>query len=78
MLSAKNQPVVHAQDFFDRYKGVILLGAIIVLAVILTNQSKQCPAPSSSTGKNVSDVGGKALQKLLDVGITKGVASLFK
>jgi hypothetical protein len=66
------------QDFFSQYKGIIIVGAIILFAIIMSNQSSQCQAGSGGKGANIGNIGAKALSKLVDTGITKGVASLFK
>jgi len=77
-LMDRNQPEYQSvkQDFFTQYKGVIIVGALILLAMLLSN--KGCSEPSTGKGVNVGDIGGRALSKLVDTGITKGVASLFK
>jgi hypothetical protein len=35
-------------------------------------------SPGQSKGVDVSNVGKKAMTKLIDVGVTKGVSALFK
>lgn len=81
LLMQKNQPEQYHsvnQDFFSQYKGIIIVGAILLFAVILSKQSNQCLAGSGSKGVSVGDIGGKALSKLVDAGISKGVSALFK
>lgn len=81
LLLDRNQPQQYhsvQQDFFTQYKGLIIVGAIILFAIIMSNQSKACEGGSNSTGVTVGNLGTKALGKLVDTGITKGVAALFK
>lgn len=54
-------------------------GAIVLFAVIMMNQNRQCPSGSGTGGgRAVGNVGEKALAKLMDRGISKAVDSLFK
>lgn len=72
------------QDFFSQYKGIIIIGAILLFLVILSQQSRNCQALSNGNGSSggkgvdITSIGTKALSKLVDTGITKGISSLFK
>lgn len=81
LLMEKNQtPTYHPiqQDFFSQYKGAIIIGALILFAMILSKQSGQCQVGSGNKGVGMGNIGGKALSKLVDAGISKGVSALFK
>lgn len=75
-----NQPQPNYQpaklDFFSQYKNVIILGAVILFAVMLSGKSTACEGTTGSS--SLSNIGTKALAKLIDVGVTKGVGSLLK
>lgn len=78
MVMSTNQPGA-VGDWFSHNKGIIIIGAIVLFAVIMMNQNRQCPSVSGSGGmKAIGNVGEKALMKLMDRGISKGVDSLFK
>ncbi len=66
------------QDFFSRNKGIILISVAIFLALILSGRSGNCQGASDGKSTSVGNIGTKALAKLVDTGISKGVASLFK
>lgn len=72
------QPATAKQDFFSQYKGILILGAVILFALILSERSNNCPATSDGKSSKAADIGTKALGKLLDTSITKGVSALFK
>lgn len=79
LLIEKNQPSQYhpvKQDFFNQYKSVIIIGAIVLFAIMLSKQSGQCQSESGST--SMGNIGSKALSKLVDAGISKGVSALFK
>lgn len=81
LLMQKNQSEQYHsvnQDFFSQYKGMIIVGAIILFAIIMSNQSGQCQAGSDGKGTHIGNIGTKALSKLVDTGISKGVSALFK
>lgn len=79
VMQSMNQPQYQPkQDFFSQYKGVIIVGAIILFAIMLSKQSGQCQPGSTGKSVDMGALGAKALSKVVDVGITKGVASLFK
>lgn len=78
MMMSRNQPEP-VGDWFGRNKGIIIIGAIVLFAVIMMNQNRQCPSVSGSGGgKAVGNIGEKALTKLMDRGISKAVDSIFK
>ena len=76
------------ESFFERYKGIIITGGIIFVLILLFNQSRQCQVISDSgdpvgrvpakNGFDINSIGTKALTKLVDTGISKGVSSFFK
>jgi len=67
------------EDWFSRNRGVIIIGAIVLFAVMMMKQNCQCPSVSGSGGGRIAgNVGEKTLAKLMDRGISKAVDSLFK
>lgn len=66
------------QDFFTQYKGLIIVGAIILFAFMLSERSGKCQVLADGKVSRASNIGDKALSKLVDVGVTKGIASLLK
>lgn len=78
MMMSRNQPE-SVTNWFSQNKGIIIIGSIVLFAVIMMNQNRQCPSFSGSGGgKAVGNIGEKALTKLMDRGISKAVDSLFK
>lgn len=75
-----NQPQYQSakQDFFGQYKGLIIVGAIIFFALILSQQSGKCEGLVGDKSSRAANIGDKALNKLVDVGVSKGIASLLK
>jgi hypothetical protein len=80
MMGQVNQPQYQpvGQDFFSQYKGIIIVGAIIFFALMLSERSGNCQGASDGKSTSANNIGTKALTKLVDTGITKGIASLFK
>lgn len=78
MLMSRNQPGALG-DLFGRYKTLIICSALVLFAVAILSRN-QCDPGSGTENKKqiVGDVGKKALTKLVDKGITKGVDALFK
>lgn len=79
MLMTRNQPGALG-DIFGRYKTLIICSALVLFAVALLSRNGKCDSGAATGNQKpiVGDVGKKALTKLVDKGITKGVDALFK
>lgn len=80
VMQSVNQPEYQPaqQDFFSQYKSLIIVGAIILFAFILSERSGKCQGLAGDKTSRAGNIGDKALLKLVDVGVTKGIASLLK
>lgn len=78
MLMSRNQQGALG-DLFGRYKTLIICSALVLFAVAILSRNQCDPGSAKPDQKRiVGDVGKKALTKLVDKGITKGVDALFK
>jgi len=75
-----NQPAQYQpaqKSFFDQHKVVIIIGVLVFVMTMLEREAGKC-GETENKGTMMGSLGTKAMSKLVDTGITKGVAALFK
>lgn len=78
LLHERNEPKYHPVkgDFLRENKALLVIGLVVLGMIFLSKQPSQCQGTGS--GVNMGNVATKALTKMVDTGISKGVSALFK